>query len=77
MPVTLQSENGRELLTTEEVARRLGITPKALATRRYRRQLPKFVKVGAAVRYPVADLEAWINSSTPKLEGAPSEAAAS
>jgi hypothetical protein len=48
------------LLTEAEAARLLGFTPRFLQQRRYTGNGPKFVRVSArAIRYRLADLEAW------------------
>jgi excisionase family DNA binding protein len=56
---------GRSLLTRREAAEYLGVRPGTLAvwhcTGRYR--LP-VVKVGRAVRYRLADLDAWLAART-------------
>ena len=53
------------LLTTQQAAEFLGVTPGTLevwrCTRRYR--LP-WVKIGSKVRYRKADLDAWLESRT-------------
>jgi predicted DNA-binding transcriptional regulator AlpA len=48
------------LLTEDEAAHLVGFTPRFLQQRRYRGDGPPFVRISArAVRYRVADLEAW------------------
>lgn len=53
------------LITAKEAARLLGTTEKTLADWRCRRtrNLP-FVKIGASVRYAIADIEAFIAANT-------------
>jgi len=52
-----------DLLTPEQAAAKLAINPKTLAQWRYRGEGPTFVKLGKrAVRYDIADLDAWIES---------------
>ena len=52
------------LLPPHEVARQLGVTVGYLATRRFERKGPPYVKVGAAVRYRTSDLAAWLDANT-------------
>ena len=48
------------LLTQEEAAGRLGLSPRFLEVRRYRGDGPLFVRVSSrCVRYRPQDLEAW------------------
>ena len=48
------------LLTQEEAAGRLGLSPRFLEVRRYRGDGPPFVRVSSrCVRYRPQDLEAW------------------
>ena len=57
--------DGPKLLTREQAAAYLGVKPRTLAvwasTRRYGL---RFVKVGRAVRYRMADLERWLAART-------------
>jgi len=62
-----------ELLTTSEAAGRLKVTPRMLEARRSRGGGPPFVKVGRAVRYREADLEAWIAERTRASTSDPGE----
>jgi hypothetical protein len=50
-----------EYLDTRQAAGHLGISPNSLACWRSRREGPAFVKIGAKVRYRLADLEAWVD----------------
>jgi predicted DNA-binding transcriptional regulator AlpA len=54
-----------EYLTTFQVAQMAGFTPKALERLRAERKGPRFYKIGASVRYRVADVRAWIESGGP------------
>jgi hypothetical protein len=57
-----QAENvtPKLLLTEEEAAESIGLTPRFLQTRRYRGDGPPFVRISIrCVRYIPADLEAW------------------
>jgi excisionase family DNA binding protein len=49
-----------QLLTTAEAAKRLRVSRKTLEGWRWRGGGPRFVKLGDAVRYQVADLEAFV-----------------
>lgn len=46
-------------LTAPEVAERLRLTEKGLATMRYRGTGPDFYRIGQGVRYKLSDLEKW------------------
>lgn len=51
----------RGLLTTEEAADYLALSPSTLATKRSRGGGPPFVKLSAKiVRYPIQQLDEWI-----------------
>jgi|TARA_R110000751_G_scaffold10300_3_gene37830 hypothetical protein len=60
------SKNSR-LLNNADAADFLGVTPTMLRIARYRGELfkgvpaPKFLKLGAAVRYPRENLENWLS----------------
>jgi excisionase family DNA binding protein len=51
-------------LTTQEAADLLGLKRTTLEAWRVRGCGPRFVKLGRAVRYRAADLDAWIESRT-------------
>lgn len=51
----------RLLLTPNEAARALSISPRTLWTLTHSGQIP-FVRIGWLVRYSPADLQAWIDS---------------
>lgn len=55
----------KQLLTEDEAAELLNIKPQTLSAWRCRgmHALP-FVKIGRAVRYRIADLEAWMEKRT-------------
>ena len=61
-----------ELLTEHDVARITGLS--VASTRRWRllRQGPKYLKIGAAVRYKPEDITAWLESRP--SGGGPTEA---
>jgi excisionase family DNA binding protein len=50
------------LLSTEEVAEVLGRPPRTLRQWRYLGEGPKYLKVGATVRYRPRDVEAWLKA---------------
>lgn len=50
-----------ELLTQEQVAELLGVTPKCLEARRFKGQGPPFIRLSNRwVRYAPSDVEAWL-----------------
>jgi excisionase family DNA binding protein len=53
-----------EFLSTKEAARLLGIHYNTLCKWRIRGGGPRFVRVGAAIRYRGSDLEAWLDNHT-------------
>ena len=54
-----------DLLSREEAAEYLGVSPKTLATWHCRKRYPlPVVKLGRAVKYRVSDLEKFIESRT-------------
>ncbi len=55
--MTLQS-----LFSTKDAAAYLGISPKTLACWRWQGKAPRAHKLGGAVRYALADLDAFIAS---------------
>jgi predicted DNA-binding transcriptional regulator AlpA len=50
------------LLTEHQVAEIIGMSLASLRRWRLQRQGPKYLKIGAAVRYPPADVSAWLES---------------
>jgi predicted DNA-binding transcriptional regulator AlpA len=50
------------LLSTEEVAEVLGRPPRTLRQWRYLNQGPRYLKVGATVRYRAGDVEDWLRA---------------
>lgn len=54
----------RELLSAVDVSNELQIPTATLSTWRTRGGGPAFVKLGRAVRYRRADLEAWISANS-------------
>jgi predicted DNA-binding transcriptional regulator AlpA len=53
-----------QLLRPTEAGRRLGVHPQTMANWRAEGRGPKWVKLGAAVRYSVAALEEFIEANT-------------
>lgn len=61
-----------EILTPEEAAAFLRISPETLRTWRHLGEGPRYLKMGRAVRYRRTDLEAWlrriaVDTSAPKF----------
>lgn len=53
-----------EMIDTNEVARRTGMSVAWVLKARIIGGGPPFVKLGAAVRYPVAELDVWLRERT-------------
>lgn len=56
------SSTRRERLTEAEAAHYVGMSIPWLRLQRMKRRGPSFLKIGRAVRYNVADLDAWMDS---------------
>ena len=54
----------RSLLSTEEAAKRLGLSPRTLERYRVSGGGPEFVKMGHAVRYTTSKLNEWLEACT-------------
>ena len=54
--------NCDELLTVEEVAARLRISPGSLYNLRYGSAAPPAIRIGSRLRWRRADVEAWIDA---------------
>jgi predicted DNA-binding transcriptional regulator AlpA len=52
----------QELLTERDVARITGLSVASVRRWRLLRQGPKYIKIGAAVRYKAEDIAAWIET---------------
>lgn len=52
-----------QLLTTEELAKRLRVNPSTVRRWRLDDVGPGYVRVGSVYRYPVSAVEAWIAAS--------------
>ena len=52
------------LLTTPEVAGRLGVAEITVRKWRVYGTGPRFIRCGGSVRYRAADIEAWVSSRT-------------
>ena len=59
-PVDALSDASPALLTTPEAAAHLRLRVRTLETWRRLGKGPPFLKLGTKVRYPIADLEAWL-----------------
>jgi predicted site-specific integrase-resolvase len=57
---TLTHRSDTDLMTPQEVARRLRVDTKTLANWRYLGRGPSFVKDGGVVRYPADDFDAYL-----------------
>lgn len=53
-----------KLLNEHDVARITGLSVATIRRRRLLKQPPKFIKLGAAVRYRPTDVAAWIHSQS-------------
>lgn len=51
---------GPEFMTTAQVAKHINISQAKLAQMRARGEGPKFSKIGRAIRYRRADVDAWV-----------------
>lgn len=58
-------------LKTPEAARVLGLSPRTLEKHRSCGTGPAYLKVGGAVRYRLADLEAWAEAGRQTSTGTP------
>lgn len=52
------------LFTEAQVADRLAVSPRTLQMWRYKGGGPRYLKIGAAVRYRAADVDAWLANQT-------------
>lgn len=63
-----------KLLTNDQAAALLGLSPETLPVWRVRGRGPQHIKVGRLVRYRESDLQAWLDAqtraSTSQLAGA-------
>jgi predicted DNA-binding transcriptional regulator AlpA len=60
--MTTANNTLERLLNEHDVARITGLSVATIRRRRLLQQPPKFIKLGAAVKYKPADLAAWIDS---------------
>ena len=58
----LAAQQGTGLVGEFEVAHLTGMSIGTVRRWRLRKQGPRFIKIGAAVRYRTADVEKWIKS---------------
>lgn len=56
------TRNTTTLLTTDEVAERLGLATGTLRNWRTRKTGPAFIRVGGRIRYREAVVEAWLTA---------------
>lgn len=52
-----------ELLSTQDAAKVVGLSPQTLAILRVEGGGPRYVKLGRSVRYDPADLAAWVEAN--------------
>jgi predicted DNA-binding transcriptional regulator AlpA len=64
----------QELLNEHDVARITGLSVASVRRWRLLRQGPKYLKIGAAVRYRAEDISAWLESRPTGREQPRSEA---
>lgn len=58
----------QSLLNEHQAAKYLGVSVSTLQQRRFRGRLPKYLKIGKSVRYPVADLQDFIDSCRVRVD---------
>jgi predicted DNA-binding transcriptional regulator AlpA len=66
----MQATAANSLLTENDVSQRIHVSLAALRRWRVERRGPRYLKLGALVRYRVEDLEAWLNSQPTGGDGA-------
>jgi len=57
------------LLDPETLSNRIGVSEGTLANWRWRRIGPRWIKAGAAIRYRVDDVEAWLETQAQGGDG--------
>ena len=55
-----------DVMTSDECAEYLRLTPGALRTMRYRGEGPKHIQLGQRIRYRRADVDAWLAANVVK-----------
>ena len=60
--IEMASTSLEKLLTEHDVARITGLSVASVRRWRLLRQGPRYLKIGAAVRYKLEDIEAWLAS---------------
>jgi len=60
----------RKLLSIDDVAKMLAVCPNTVRNLTDRGDLPSPIRLGRAVRYRLADVEAWIANGSEPAEGA-------
>lgn len=60
---TKESDASAVYLTAKQAAHYLNSSTSTLAKRRLNGTGPAFVRIGRAIRYPKADLDAWMDAS--------------
>ena len=62
MEFTMSLSSIPALMTTEQVAKILGLSARTLETLRLRGGGPEYIKLGRSVRYEHGDIENWIEA---------------
>jgi excisionase family DNA binding protein len=60
--VAAKEKRGR-LLTPDELAKFLNVSPRTIDTWRYQRKGPRAVRVGGVLRFRESDVEAWLEAN--------------
>lgn len=69
MSTNILERNRPNMLNTEEAAAYLGLAKRTLEGMRWKMNGPKYVKMNKAIRYRVADLDAYIAENTRSYNG--------
>jgi excisionase family DNA binding protein len=56
-------EKRARLLTPDELAEFLNVSPRTIETWRYQRKGPRAVRVGGLLRFRESDVEAWLEAN--------------
>lgn len=68
--IILSTNDECRLLTTKEVSDQTGLTTGHLSNLRHRGRGPEFIRLGGAVRYRQATIDAWVTASTVSTKAA-------
>ena len=75
-PHTDQFNRFRTLLDEKKTAQMLGLSPRTLQMWRLKGEGPPFVRLGAAIRYDLEEVNRWLDDQTRKSTSDPGPAAA-